>query len=59
VYLIKQWGRGKVIIDYLRIRNIAGVVEHEPATNAYHPAGKHLLAQAPPGRIDLVDTLVA
>ena len=59
VHFIKQRGGGEVIVDYLRVGDIAGVVEQEPAADAHYPTRQHGFAQTPPGYIHLVDALIA
>ena len=54
VNLIQQRRLRKIIIDYLCIGDITCIVEYEPATNTHHPAGKHLLTEAPAGHIHFV-----
>jgi hypothetical protein len=59
VNLIKQGGCGKIVVNYLRVRNIARIVENKSATNTHDPPGKPLFSKAPTGHVHLVDTLVA
>jgi hypothetical protein len=59
VYFIKNRSRGKIIVDDLRVRDVAGVIEQKPAAYAHNSTGKLVLAQTPPRYIHFVDALVA